>query len=127
MVGYNGSPESRTAVKLAGQMAKPLEAKVLIVLSMEGGAKEKLTDIKKAETLLAEERKILETEGIQCEVFQTARGLSPAEDIVDFAKENEVDMIIVGIEKKSRAQKLILGSTAQYIILKASCPVLTVK
>ncbi len=38
-----------------------------------------------------------------------------------------LDQIFVGIEKKSRTRKLLLGSTAQYIILKASCPVITVK
>jgi nucleotide-binding universal stress UspA family protein len=31
------------------------------------------------------------------------------------------------VEKRSKAQKILLGSTAQYIILKAPCPVLTVK
>ncbi|MBW1864310.1 MAG: universal stress protein, partial [Deltaproteobacteria bacterium] len=31
------------------------------------------------------------------------------------------------IRKKSRTSKLLLGSTARYIILKASCPVISVK
>jgi nucleotide-binding universal stress UspA family protein len=53
--------------------------------------------------------------------------LSPGEDIVKFAEDNAIDFIFVGIEKKSRAQKILLGSTAQYIILKAGCPVVTVK
>jgi nucleotide-binding universal stress UspA family protein len=35
--------------------------------------------------------------------------------------------MFVGIEKRSRTQKLLLGSTAQFIILKAKCPVVTVK
>jgi nucleotide-binding universal stress UspA family protein len=49
------------------------------------------------------------------------------EDIVIFAEENDIDQIYVGIRKKSRTSKLILGSTAQYIILKAKCPVISVK
>ena len=51
----------------------------------------------------------------------------PGEDIVLFAQENDIDHIYVGIHKKSRTSKLILGSTAQYIILKANCPVISVK
>ena len=52
--------------------------------------------------------------------------MTPGEDMVKYAEENEVDQIFVGIEKKSRTQKLILGSNAQYIILKAPCPVVSV-
>ena len=55
------------------------------------------------------------------------RGLSPGEDLVNFAKENEVDEIIVGVKRRSKVGKLILGSTAQYVILEASCPVVSVK
>jgi nucleotide-binding universal stress UspA family protein len=69
----------------------------------------------------------MEENQIPCQVVQTARGITPGEDIVQFAKENAVDLIVVGIEKKSRTRKLLLGSTAQYVILKAPCPVLTVK
>jgi nucleotide-binding universal stress UspA family protein len=36
-------------------------------------------------------------------------------------------MIVIGIVKKSKVGKLFFGSTAQYLILKAHCPVLTVK
>jgi nucleotide-binding universal stress UspA family protein len=56
-----------------------------------------------------------------------ARGLAPGEDLVKFAEENQIDQIYVGIEKKSKTSKLLLGSTAQYVILKAPCPVITVK
>lgn len=58
---------------------------------------------------------------------QLARGLMAGEDIVLYAAENEIDQIYVGIRKKSRTSKLILGSTAQFIILKAGCPVTSVK
>ena len=44
-----------------------------------------------------------------------------------FAEENEIDHIFLGIKKKSKAQKAILGSTSRYVILKAPCPVTTVK
>ena len=51
----------------------------------------------------------------------------PGDDIVRFAEENAINQLYVGIEKKSRTRKLFLGSTAQYVILKAPCPVITVK
>ena len=41
-------------------------------------------------------------------------------------RERDVDQVYVGIRKKSRTSKLILGSTAQFIILKCKCPVTSV-
>ena len=45
----------------------------------------------------------------------------------NFLLENEIDEIVIGIKKRSKVGKLIFGSTAQYVILEAPCPVLTVK
>ena len=47
--------------------------------------------------------------------------------LLRFARENAVDEVVLGLKKRSRVEKLLLGSTAQYVILKAPCPVLTVK
>ena len=57
----------------------------------------------------------------------TVRGLEPGEDLVQFAEENKIDQIIVGIRRRSKVQKLVFGSNAQYVILEAPCPVLSVK
>ena len=84
-------------------------------------------DIARVNQELKQVRQKLEDAGVAHEVHEMARGLSPGEDIVIFAKENQIDQIFVGIEKKSRTRKLLLGSTAQYIILKADCPVTTIK
>jgi len=65
--------------------------------------------------------------GIECETHLLIRGLAPGEDIVKYAREKQVDEIIIGIKKKSKLGKLVFGSTAQYIILEAHCPVLSVK
>ena len=127
LVGYNGSAESKAAVKLAGELAIPLDARVLVMTSMEGGTREKPEDISKAQAHLNEARRIMLAQGVPCEVFQSVRGLSPGEDMVDYAGRHDVDLIVVGVEKRSRTQKILLGSTAQFIILKAPCPVLTVK
>jgi nucleotide-binding universal stress UspA family protein len=127
LVGYNGSAESKAAVKLAGDLAKPLDGRVLVMISMEGGLREKPEDIAKAQIHLSEARQMMIAQGVPCEVFQSVRGLSPGEDMVDYARDNAVDLIVVGVEKRSRTQKILLGSTAQFIILKAPCPVLTVK
>jgi nucleotide-binding universal stress UspA family protein len=53
--------------------------------------------------------------------------MTPGEDLVDYAGENGIDEIIIGIKRRSKVGKLLFGSNAQYVILKAPCPVVTVK
>ncbi len=127
LVGYDGGEVGRVALSLARDMAGIYSAFVHVVTSMEGGSSEKQADIIKAEENLSFARQLMENSGISCEVQQSVRGLSAGEDLVLFAMENDIDHIFMGIRKKSRAQKAILGSTARYVILKAHCPVTTVK
>jgi nucleotide-binding universal stress UspA family protein len=127
LVSYSGTKESEAALELARKHAKIFDAKLLVVFSSEGGKGEKPEEINKIENDLESIQKDISKDGIECEVEQLVRGLAPGEDIVLFAQENDIEQIYVGIRKKSRTSKLILGSTAQYIILKAKCPVTSVK
>jgi nucleotide-binding universal stress UspA family protein len=127
LVAYNGTKESQSALELAKTHAKIFEAKLVVLSSSEGGTGEKLEDITRIKSDLESIQEDLSKAGIECEVEQLARGLTPGEDIVLYAAENDIDQIYVGIRKKSRTSKLILGSTAQFIILKAKCPVTSVK
>ena len=127
LVGYNGSKASRLALDEAAQYAKAFGATVYVMTSMEGGSSEKPEDISRANELLKEAEAVLVSKSTSYELSQLVRGMSPGEDLVYFAKDNEIDHIFLGIEKTSRLGKLLLGSTAQYIILKAHCPVTTVK
>ena len=127
IVAYNGTDESKLALELAKKHAYLFNAKILVVSSSEGGRGEKPEDVSKIKLELDAVQKELRNEGIDGEADHLARGLTAGEDLVRFAEENDADHIYVGIRKKSRTQKLIMGSTAQYIILKAKCPVISVK
>ncbi len=126
LVGYTGSKESKAALALARDHAALFAAKVVVVVSSEGGPREKHGHIGKASEDLFFARNFLEEKGIEFDCHELVRGVSPGEDMVRYAEEKKIDQIFVGIEKKSRTQKIILGSNAQYIILKAPCPVVTV-
>ena len=127
LVSYNGTKESQAALDLARTHAKLFNAKMVVLSSSEGGKGEKLEDINKVKQELEKIQEEITKNGVECQVEQLARGLMPGEDIILYAEENDIDQIYVGIRKKSRTSKLILGSTAQYIILKAKCPVISVK
>ncbi|MBU0545107.1 MAG: universal stress protein [Proteobacteria bacterium] len=126
LVGYNGTEVAKAALSLARNYAEVFKAKVFIMTSMGGGAQETGETIRKAENDLAMAAAFLREKGIECETHQLARGLAPGEDLVSFADENGIDQIFVGVQKKSKTQKIILGSTAQFIVLRAPCPVVTV-
>jgi nucleotide-binding universal stress UspA family protein len=127
LVGYDQTAEAGRALELAVRHAKVFGAKVCVLTSRSTGTNEELSDIEKDEERLKNAKKLLEEAGVDCETHLLIRGGTPAEDIIDFAEENEVDEIIVGIAKKSRVGKLIFGSNAQYVILHALCPVVTVQ
>jgi len=52
---------------------------------------------------------------------------STGEDLVNHAKDKDIDEIIIGVRRRSKVGKLVFGSTAQYVILEAPCPVVAVK
>jgi nucleotide-binding universal stress UspA family protein len=47
--------------------------------------------------------------------------------IVEFAEDEEIDLIVVGTRGKTGFSKLLLGSVAQGVLAYAHCPVLAVK
>ncbi len=126
LVGYNGSTVAKAALSLARTYAEISGATVVVITSMGGGTAENPKEIGKATQDLNYAEKFLGEKGVKCETHQLARGRSPGEDVVSFAKENDIDQIFVGVEKRSRTQKIILGSNAQFIILRAPCPVVSV-
>jgi len=127
MVGYNGSAASKKALELACQDAAKSDGLVFIVTSMaraEMANKEKLQEARES---LSRAEAFTFKQMVQGQAIQLARGLSPGEDLVKFAEDNGIDHIYLGIEKISRTKKILLGSTAQYVILKGPCPVTTTK
>ena len=78
-------------------------------------------------TNLAEEvKEILGGDDPPYEVQLLLTDLTSGEQLVKFAEDLKTDLIFLGIVKKSKVGKLLFGSTAQYVILHAPCPVVTV-
>lgn len=50
----------------------------------------------------------------------------PHEEILKFAEENKIDMIIMGTHSRKGLDRVIFGSTAERVVRNAPCPVLTV-
>jgi nucleotide-binding universal stress UspA family protein len=127
LIGYDGSEESKKALDIVKHYAKILSAEALVLTVVEGGPHAVREVYQKAEEDLTFAKNSIAAEGIGCTAKLSAQGLEPGEDLLQFAEENAVDLIIIGIQKRSKMGKLLFGSNAQYVILNAACPVLTVK
>ncbi len=61
------------------------------------------------------------------DVAAYSRSGAPAEEIVRFANEEFIDLIVMGTHGWAGVKHLILGSTAENVVRTANCPVLTVR
>ncbi|MBF0235282.1 MAG: universal stress protein [Desulfamplus sp.] len=125
LVSYDTDVRTSAVMDLALKKAKQSGASVFLLKTCDSDAPQE--EIIEVEKKLSYHKEAFDQQGVQCEVHVLIRGLTPGEDVVRFAKEKAVDEIIYGIQKESKVKKLVFGSNAQYIILEAHCPVLTVK
>jgi len=83
---------------------------------MEDGARAKMEEFIAETTVLADI-------DYKCEMV---KGIAD-DEIVKYAKANEVDMIVIGTHGRTGLEHVIFGSTAEKVVRSSSCPVLTVR
>jgi len=127
MVGYDDSGVAKDALDIAMQHAIAFDARVHIVTSMVGGVDVPRKEFDRVEKKLKYAESLFKDKKIPCKTHLLVRGLEAGEDLVQLAKDTDIDEIVIGIKRRSKVGKLLFGSTAQYIILHATCPVLTIK
>lgn len=128
MVCYDSSQVSKKALAIARDHAIIWSATLDVVNAIMREHALKRSFIEKTEDALETEiNSILQDSEIVCAAKLLIDTLQPEEQMIQYAKEERIDQIFIGIEKTSKVGKLVFGSTAQYMILKAPCPVVTVK
>lgn len=127
LVGYRGKNIGQTLLQLAAKHAKAFNGEIIIITSLIGGDKITQNQIDEAKINLDAAQDYFDKIDIPCETHLLVRGHTVGEDIVQFAKDQEVDEIIIGVKSRSSVGKLLFGSTAQYVILRATCPVTTIR
>jgi len=85
-----------------------------------------LKDLRDASTrALAELAQSAVPEGVQ--VVHEVREGPPFLEVIRYAKENDIDLIVMGTHGRSGLTHALLGSVAEKVVRKAPCPVLTVR
>jgi nucleotide-binding universal stress UspA family protein len=125
LVAYAPRPEGRAALSKGIQMATQNNEKLVVVNASPGGTHkdESFSDAHDAAWVQQE----LHNSGLDTEFKQYVRGKDAVEEIVDLVEELSVSLLIIGLRRRSPVGKLLLGSTAQEILLTVDCPVLAVK
>jgi nucleotide-binding universal stress UspA family protein len=146
LVPVDASPASEKALEYGVHLAKLENAKLSIVyviddIKMGGviGARAKYGDVKLVEGYNrarkewasewmktfegAAKREQVETNS---EILY-ALGTSEAEMIIDYARENKMDLIVMGTRGQSKFKKLLVGSIANKVFQHAHCPVFIVR
>ena len=128
VVCYDEARTSSAVIKEALAHAKIWNATLEVVKAVTREIAIKHSKILEMEKELgADVNKQLAGGGMTYNTQLLVTSLDPGEELVKFAEEERIDLIFLGIKKKSKVGKLFFGSTAQYIIMHASCPVVTVK
>ena len=133
LVPVDGSVYSLKAVETACDLAKAqapatvvLTAVAIQIPELEEGVyiAEKMKA--QAEIALAKAKEVAQAQGVTTEVI-LATGASPADEIVQAAKDQQADLIVIGSRGLAGKTRSFLGSTASQVVTYSPCSVLVVK
>ncbi len=125
LVGFAPTPEGRAAVRRAVAECGLRETELILVSSGRPGSAP--VDAGTCEQEIASACADLGVRDPGHEVRLFSGSVDAADDVLAVADEKRVDLIVIGLRRRTPVGKLILGGSAQRILLEAGCPVLAVK
>lgn len=138
LVPIDFSNYSKNALKYAVNFAKKFNSKIYLVYVVEpviypsdfsmGQVTFPVSDIEMNERAKDELESLAKTEiGSQFEVETVIKTGKPFVEINETASELDIDLIIIATHGHTGMEHLLFGSTAEKVVRKAPCPVLTLR
>lgn len=133
LVAVDGSAQADKAVREAVKIAKRNET-TLFVLNVKDdiqlygsayGVPLILENIEEQSRAIIERAANIIKKQVEFESYRLEG--SPKKEIVSFAQEHDIDLIVIGVTGKGAFDRLVVGSTTAYVIDHARCNVLVVK
>jgi nucleotide-binding universal stress UspA family protein len=125
LVGYLPSPEGEAAfaagIAEAARRGEPLVA----LNSPRSGAP--VTSTQAGDEALVRLRQAARDAGVELTVRQDAHTDDLVDMVLEVADEVDASVVVIGLRHRSPVGKLLMGSTAQRILLSSTRPVLAVK
>ncbi len=136
LIATDGSEYTKKAVKKGLSLAKMLDAEVIALyvvdispilpMSLDENTFPMVEFLRsEGDDVLKELEKQAESMGVRLRTVKK-EGI-PVDEILETAREEDVDLIVIGTLGRSALEKLLLGSVAEKVIRHAMCPVLVVR
>jgi nucleotide-binding universal stress UspA family protein len=125
LVGFLPTAEGDAAFDAGLAEAQRRGERLLVLNSPRGGAPVS-ADAAGAERVAQLTRRAQDA-GVDVEVRQDAHHGDLSDEVVRVAEQVDASVIVIGLRRRSPVGKLLMGSTAQRILLDADRPVLAVK
>lgn len=125
IVGYIPTPEGEAALQEAMREAERRDLELVVVNSTR---REAYVDDRYAQDdqwRAIEER--LKQSRVRFQLRRPESAHDTATDLIEAVEQFDADLLVIGLRRRSAVGKLLLGSTAQRLLLQAPCPVLAVK
>ena len=123
LLAYVPSATSEAAFDFAVEEAERRDASLLVLASERAPDPRKARGVTDRRPL--QER--LEETGLGFELRTVPKRDDPADDILDAVEHDDVDLVILGIRKRTPIGKILLGSTSQRVAIESPVPVVMVK
>lgn len=123
LLGYVPSPTSEAALEYALEEARTKDATLVVLASERSDDPRKNAGDAGREPL--HER--LEAGGVHFELRNVPRRDDAADDILQTIDSEKIELVVLGVRRRTPIGKMLLGSTAQRVIMEAPCPVVCVK
>ena len=143
LIPFDGSEHSKKAIEFAAGVAKQDNAEVYLIHIVEDkeippeileyieiekidGGLGKVSAKLISEGIMKTAQKQVQDKGLKIAKSMVFRG-DPAEEIIQFAKNNDIDMIVIGSRGLGQIKGLLLGSVSSKVCHLAECTCVTVK
>jgi nucleotide-binding universal stress UspA family protein len=134
LVATDGSDRNRAAIEEALRIGRSCDAIVCAVYVMDLSAFESMSaDVivrdtwsmiqREADAALARIRAMADDVNLETAILEG----KPAPMIVEYARKNAIDLIVIGTQGKRGLERILLGSVAESVIRSAPCRILVVK
>ena len=146
LVPIDGSEPSFHAARIASHIADKFQSEIIVLyvvvspskseyanltglvtpkqidMIIENAKKESKNWFKRIEDMVKEENSNIK---ISTKVILT--GVAVYGEVIQYAQQESIDLIVIGTRGRSGIKKLLLGSTASGVVTYANCPVLVTK
>lgn len=123
VVGYIPTPQGEAALERAIEEAKAHGARLIVVNSSKRDAYVDATFVDD-ERWKSLEGRLNDMDHL---MVQPESGYDPADLLLESCQNHEADLVVIGLPKRSKVGKLLLGSTAQRVLMQAECDILSVR